>query len=152
MLSGKTVIASTYQAPQSPTSSTSIGSLNISESFYALESAIKQACSIYTHHVLNDSPPETIEELLKDLKSTTERLPDHLPGENALAWVYFVGAAESSGQLGRNFFARQLMGIYERGDAPDVATASHLLHLIWNQQLDGGSWTELLKQMPLVFK
>ena len=152
MLSGKAVIASTYEKALSPSSGDFIGSLSIYESFYALESAIKQACSIYTSHVLSDSPPEDIEHLLRELRNTVESLPEHLPGENALAWVYFIGAAESSSQFSRNFFAKRLMGIYERGNAADVTTSFHLLHLIWNQQVRGGSWTEVLKQMPLVFK
>jgi len=152
MLLGREVIASTHGKAPNPNSDTSMGSLGIYESFYALETAIKQACSIFTSHILSDKPPEVIEDLLRELRDTVEALPNHLPGENALAWVYFIGAAESSSHFSRNFFAKRLMGIYERGNAADVTTSFHLLHLIWNQQLHGGSWTEVLKQMPLVFK
>jgi hypothetical protein len=152
MLSGKLLIASKFQNALTSPLNNSTRSSNIYESFYALESAIKQACSIYTGHVLSDCPPENVEELLKELRNTVENLPEHLPGENALAWVYFIGAAESSTPFSRNFFAKRLMGIYERGNAADVTTSFHLLHLIWNQQLHGGSWTEVLKQMPLIFK
>lgn len=119
--------------------------------FESLESAIKQTCSIYSYHMSNDSPPVNIEQMLDALKNTVEQIPPYSPGENALAWVYFIAAAETSVLAKRTFFSKRLMGIYERGTFADTTTAFVLLHHIWNCQGTGGSWTTTLSQTPSVF-
>jgi hypothetical protein len=120
--------------------------------FSSLEDAIKQACAIYSYHILHDGPPSNIESLLETLKKTVEGIPNHTPGENALAWVYFIAAAESSTAVKRTFFAKRLMGIYERGHFSDVTSAFTVLHEIWGFQGTGNSWTKVLMQMPLAMK
>ena len=122
------------------------------EIFASLESAIKQACAIYSYHVANNGPPDNIEDLLETLKNTVGGIPNHTPGENALAWVYFIAAAESSTATKRQFFAKRLMGIYERGTVSDVTTSFNVLHQIWNSQVTGDSWAKVQMQMPLVIK
>ena len=122
------------------------------EIFAALENAIKQACAIYSYHVSNDGSPDGIEYMLETLKNSVGGIPNHTPGENALAWVYFIAAAESSTATKRNIFAKRLMGIYERGTFSDVTTSFNVLHQIWNYQVTGDSWTKVLMQMPLVIK
>jgi hypothetical protein len=117
--------------------------------FALLESAIRQACSIYSYHILNDGPPHGVEDLLETLKNTVAEIPNYTPGENALAWVYFIAAAESSNAAKRSFFAKRLMGVYERGTFPDVTTAFTVLHQVWGCQIAGKSWKKVLMQMPL---
>ncbi|KAL7931453.1 hypothetical protein V8C35DRAFT_282456 [Trichoderma chlorosporum] len=118
--------------------------------FKSLEEAIKQACYIYSYHVLHDIPPANIEESLDNLKLTVEGIPAYAPGENALAWVYFIAAAESSVPAKRTFFSKKLMGIFERGTFTNTTTAFVMLHHIWNCREMGDSWTKTLKQTPMV--
>lgn len=119
--------------------------------FESLECAIKQTCSIYSYHVLNDAPPGNVEDMLDCLKDTVQHIPPYSPGENALAWVYFIAAAETSVSAKRTFFSKRLMGIYERGTFVDTTTAFVLLHHIWNWHGAKGSWTKILQQIPSVF-
>ncbi|KAK6443923.1 hypothetical protein FP744_10000171 [Trichoderma asperellum] len=118
--------------------------------FQSLEEAIKQACNIYSYHVLHDSPPPDIEEILDNLKTTAEEIPAYAPGENALAWVYFIAAAESCIPAKRTFFSKRLMGIFERGNFNSTTTAFVILHHIWNCQEVGDNWTKTLKDTPSV--
>jgi hypothetical protein len=120
--------------------------------FAALESAIKQACALYTYHITMERPPDDIETRMTELKHTTLLIPSHTPGESSLAWVYFIAAAESVSPLHRTFFTRKLMGIYERGSFSDITTSFSVLHQIWNHRSLGGNWTQTLMQMPLVFR
>lgn len=118
--------------------------------FQSLEEAVKQACNIYSYHVLHDTPPTNIEEILGNLKTTAEEIPAYAPGENALAWVYFIAAAESSAPAKRTFFSKRLMGIFERGNFNNTTTAFVMLHHIWNCQEMGDNWTKTLKQTPSI--
>lgn len=118
--------------------------------FKSLEEAIKQACNIYSYHILHDSPPPNIEEILDTLKTTAEEIPAYAPGENALAWVYFLAAAESSIPAKRTFFSKRLMGIFERGNFNSTTTAFVMLYHIWNCQEVGDNWTKTLKDTPSV--
>lgn len=118
--------------------------------FKSTEEAIKQACNIYSYHVLHDSPPPDIEDILDNLKTAAEEIPAYAPGENALAWVYFIAAAESSIPAKRTFFSKRLMGIFERGSFNSTTTAFVMLHHIWNCQEAGDNWTKTLKDTPSV--
>ncbi|UKZ72339.1 uncharacterized protein TrAtP1_013282 [Trichoderma atroviride] len=118
--------------------------------FKSIEEAIKQACNIYSYHVLHDSPPPDIEDILENLKTAAEEIPAYAPGENALAWVYFIAAAESNIPAKRTFFSKRLMGIFERGNFNSTTTAFVMLHHIWNCQEAGDSWTKTLKDSPSV--
>lgn len=119
--------------------------------FEALESIIKQTCDIYSYHILHDTPPDNIEEMLDLLKFTAEQIPPYSPGENGLAWAYFIAAAETSVPAKRTFFSKRLMGIYERGTFVDTTSAFVLLHHIWTSHEAGDSWTRALQQTPSVF-
>ncbi|KAF3062642.1 hypothetical protein CFAM422_010533 [Trichoderma lentiforme] len=118
--------------------------------FKSIEEAIKQACNIYSYHILHDAPPANIEETLDNLKITADGIPAYAPGENALAWVYFIAAAESSAPAKRTFFSKKLMGIFERGTFTNTTTAFVMLHHIWNCREMGDNWTKTLKQTPSV--
>ncbi|EHK18830.1 uncharacterized protein TRIVIDRAFT_66857 [Trichoderma virens Gv29-8] len=118
--------------------------------FKAIEEAIKQACNIYSSHILHNAPPANIEETLDNLKITVDGIPAYAPGENSLAWVYFIAAAESSAPAKRNFFSKKLMGIFERGAFTNTTTAFVMLHHIWNCREMGDNWTKTLKQTPTV--
>lgn len=118
--------------------------------FKSIEEAIKQACNIYSYHILHDAPPANIEETLDNLKITADGIPAYAPGENALAWVYFIAAAESSVSAKRTFFSKKLMGIFERGTFTNTTTAFVMLHHIWNCREMGDNWTKTLKQTPSV--
>ena len=119
--------------------------------FAKLENAVKQACAIYSYRTLNDMCPDGIGVLLNVLKETVMGIPSYTPGENSLAWVYFIAAAESSTLGDRTFFAKRLMGIYERGTFEDVTSAFGVLNQIWNLP-EGASWANVLLQMPSVFR
>jgi hypothetical protein len=140
-----------YYSPDLSAGNFSFGA-KMHQIFAALESAIKQACTIYSYHILNNGPPDNVQDMLETLKNTVGGIPNHTPGENALAWVYFIAAAESSTASMRTFFAKRLMGIYERGTFSDVTTAFTVLHQVWGFQGTGNSWTKVLMQMPLVMK
>ncbi|KUJ07711.1 uncharacterized protein LY89DRAFT_691450 [Mollisia scopiformis] len=125
---------------------------NMYEIFSALESAVKQACAIYTYHTTCGNPPENIEALLKELKDTALLIPSNTPGESGLAWVYFIAAAKSASPLYRTFFARRLMGIHERRSFADVTTAFSVLQQIWDNWETGVKWMSSLSRMPLIFR
>ena len=125
---------------------------NLYDIFLALESAVRQACSLYSYHVAHNKPPDCVEESLKELHDTVLRIPSHTPGESALAWVYFIAAAECLSPIRRTFFAKRLMGIYQRTAFSDVTTAFRVLHQIWNHQSEDSNWTNVLIQMPAVFR
>jgi hypothetical protein len=119
--------------------------------FRALGSVIKQTGEIYSYHILNDAPPDNIEDMLDFLKYTAEQIPPYSPGESSLAWPYFVAAAETSVPAKRTFFSKRLMGICERGSFVDTTSALVLLHHIWNSQGAANSWTKALQQTHSAF-
>lgn len=153
LLKEQVIILSQYDccSPDFSAGNFSFGS-RMYQIFSSLEDAIKQACTIYSYHILNDGPPSDVEDMLGALKNTVGRIPNYTPGENALAWVYFIAAAESTTAVKRTFFAKRLMGIYERGTFSDVTSAFTVLHQIWRFQETDNSWTKVLMQMPLVMK
>ena len=104
--------------------------------FTRLESAIDQACKIYTRRVLSgqsQGKDSGIADLLDKLKATVEEIPIGIPGEHALIWVYFLTAAESSSTVHREFFAGRLAGVYERVKSSNIARTFNILHSIWEQ-------------------
>ncbi|KAH8889158.1 hypothetical protein GQ53DRAFT_870080 [Thozetella sp. PMI_491] len=113
--------------------------------FKSLSEAVKHACCIYYYHIMNDAPPPDVEDRLNDLKDITQRIPPYAPGENSLAWVYFIAAAESSVSAKRIYFTKRLMGIFDRGNFSDVTPAFVMLHHTWNCNDFGGSWTKILR-------
>ena len=123
---------------------------NIARIFQSLEHAIKHACSIYSYHVLHSTPPPDIDDILDDMRITSEGIPTYAPGEGALAWVYFIAAAESTVPSKRTFFSKRLMGIFERGTFNNSTMVFVMLHSIWNCQETGSDWTETLRRTPSV--
>jgi hypothetical protein len=119
--------------------------------FRSLSEAIKQTCCIYYYHMTHDSPPPNVGDLLCKIKVATEHIPAYTPGEHALAWVYFIGAAESSNPNDRTYYTKRLMGVFERGSFNNATTAFLMLHHIWNCQLFGRSWTKTLRSADCSF-
>jgi hypothetical protein len=118
---------------------------NLTQIFKSISEAIKYACYIYYYHIMNDTLPPDLEEVLLKLKDTTRRIPPYAPGEDSLAWVYFIAAAESSVPTERLYFTRRLMGLFERGNFSNPTPASVMLHHIWNCHDSGRSWTKYLR-------
>lgn len=113
--------------------------------FKSISEAIKYACYIYYYHVMNDILPPDLEDVLVKIKDTARHIPPYAPGENSLAWVYFIAAAESSVPTKRIYFTRQLMGLFERGSFSNPTPAFVMLHHIWNCHDFGRSWTKYLR-------
>ncbi|UKZ79440.1 hypothetical protein TrVFT333_007195 [Trichoderma virens FT-333] len=118
---------------------------NLTRIFKSISEAIKHACYIYYYHIMNDTLPPDSEDVLNKLKDTTRHIPPYAPGENSLAWVYFIAAAESSLPIERIYFTRRLMGILERGSFSNPTPAFVMLHNIWNCHDVGRSWTKCLR-------
>ncbi|KAL7916717.1 hypothetical protein GGI35DRAFT_433886 [Trichoderma velutinum] len=118
---------------------------NLTRIFKSISEAIKHTCYIYYYHIMNDTLPPDLEDVLDRLKDTTQNIPPYAPGENSLAWVYFVAAAESSVPTRRIYFTKRLMGILERGSFSNPAPAFAMLHHIWNCHDFGRSWTKYLR-------
>ncbi|RFU73498.1 hypothetical protein TARUN_8751 [Trichoderma arundinaceum] len=118
---------------------------NLTRIFKSISEAIKYACYIYYYHIMNDTLPPDLEDVLNKLKDTSRHIPPYAPGENSLAWVYFIAAAESSNPTERIYFTKRLMGIFERGSFSNPTPAFVMLHHIWNCHDFGRSWTKSLK-------
>ncbi|KKP02181.1 hypothetical protein THAR02_05728 [Trichoderma harzianum] len=118
---------------------------NLTRIFKSISEAIKYTCYIYYYHIMNDTPPLDIEHVLDKLKDATQHVPPYAPGENSLAWVYFVAAAESSVPIRRLYFTKRLMGLLERGSFSNPTVAFVILHHIWNCHDFDKSWTKHLR-------
>ena len=111
--------------------------------FNRLEVAVRQACGIYTQHIFQTSSMEQTNLLLEQLKTTVEGIPIYCPGEQALAWVYFVAAAESKLEEHRNFFVVKLRELFDRIPFPDTAQTFAMLDCIWNNPFLASTWTKV---------
>ncbi|KAH0523225.1 hypothetical protein TsFJ059_008263 [Trichoderma semiorbis] len=118
---------------------------NLTRIFKSISEAIKYTCYIYYYHIMNDTPPLDIEHVLNKLKDATQHIPPYAPGENSLAWVYFVAAAESSVPIRRLYFTKRLLGLFERGNFSNPTPAFVILHHIWNCHDFDRSWTKHLR-------
>lgn len=118
---------------------------NLTRIFKSISEAIKHACYIYYYHIMNDTLPPDLDDVLNKLKDATRHIPPYAPGENSLAWVYFIAAAESSLPMKRLYFTKRLMGIVERCSFSNPTPAFVMLHHIWNCHDFGRSWTKFLR-------
>lgn len=111
--------------------------------FDRLELAVRQACGIYTRHLLQNTTPEETTFSLEKLKDTVEVIPSYCPGEQTLAWVYFVAAAESTLKVHRRFFTTKLRELYERTNFVDNEQSFTMLDRIWDNQFPASMWTKV---------
>ncbi|EHK49310.1 hypothetical protein TRIATDRAFT_92385 [Trichoderma atroviride IMI 206040] len=83
----------------------SLNQKDLFEIFSAIESAVSQACHIYTIPTSStpieisspdsDSSYDDLNKLLDRLQATVVKIPPYALGENSLTWVYFIAASRN---------------------------------------------------------
>lgn len=94
------------------------------EMFSAMESAMVQACHIYTLPTISsplegsgsdsESSSDDVDKLLDRLQSTVRKIPPFALGENSLTWVYFVAASRSRRIDHSAFFVARFAELLQR--------------------------------------
>lgn len=94
------------------------------EVFSSMESAMAQACHIYSLPTTSspldssgsdsDSSSDDLNRLLDKLQITVRKIPPYSLGENSLTWVYFVAASRSRRIDHNAFFVARLAELLQR--------------------------------------
>ncbi|KAL6910086.1 hypothetical protein GGI43DRAFT_826 [Trichoderma evansii] len=102
----------------------SLNQKDLFEIFSAIESAVAQACHIYTLPVSStplesastdsDSSSDELNKLLDRLQTTVTKVPPYALGENSLTWVYFVAASRSKRIDHSAFFVARFAELLQR--------------------------------------
>lgn len=102
----------------------SLNQKDLFETFSAIESAVAQACHIYTMPVSStpieisspdsDSSYDDLNKLLDRLQATVAKIPPYALGENSLTWVYFIAASRSKRIDHSAFFVARFAELLQR--------------------------------------
>lgn len=102
----------------------SLNQKDLFEIFSAIESAVAQACHIYTlptsssplesGNTDSDSSSDELNKLLDRLQATVVKVPPYALGENSLTWVYFTAASRSKRIDHSAFFVARFAELLQR--------------------------------------
>lgn len=102
----------------------SLNQKDLFEIFSAIESAVAQACHIYTLPTSStpieisspdsDSSYDDLNKLLDRLQATVAKIPPYALGENSLTWVYFIAASRSKRIDHSAFFVARFAELLQR--------------------------------------
>lgn len=102
----------------------SLNQKDLSEIFSSLESAMAQACHIYTLPTTSsplessgsdsESTSDDVNRLLDRLQVTVRKIPPFALGENSLTWVFFVAASRSRRIDHSAFFVARFAELLQR--------------------------------------
>lgn len=102
----------------------SLNQKDLFEVFSSMESAMAQACHIYSLPTTSspldssgsdsDSSSDDLNRLLDKLQNTVRKIPPYSLGENSLTWVYFVAASRSRRLDHNAFFVARLAELLQR--------------------------------------
>ncbi|KAK4062478.1 transcriptional regulator family: Fungal Specific TF [Trichoderma aggressivum f. europaeum] len=102
----------------------SLNQKDLFEVFSSMESAVAQACHIYSLPTTSspfessgsdsDSSSDDFNKLLDKLQITVRKIPPYSLGENSLTWVYFVAASRSRRIDHNAFFVARLAELLQR--------------------------------------
>lgn len=102
----------------------SLNQKDLFEIFSAIESAVAQACHIYTlpasstplesSSTDSDSSSDDLNKLLDRLQVTAAKIPPYALGENSLTWVYFIAASKSKRIDHSAFFVARFAELLQR--------------------------------------
>ncbi|KAI1136621.1 hypothetical protein F5Y05DRAFT_390370 [Hypoxylon sp. FL0543] len=115
--------------------------------FPVFEEAYRLASEIYAMRTESTDFSENLERDVEDrvrrLRSLCEGLGPTAPGVHAIAWPIFVGAAESSSDDDRGYFATTLKRIWERTGYANLFRGLEVLPELWAQR-GRRSWTDAM--------
>lgn len=102
----------------------SLNQKDLFEIFSAIESAVAQACHIYTLPASSiaieisspgsDSSHDDLNKMLDRLQVTVTKIPPYALGENSLTWVYFIASSRSKRIDHSAFFVARFAELLQR--------------------------------------
>ncbi|RFU34433.1 hypothetical protein B7463_g1954, partial [Scytalidium lignicola] len=115
-----------------------------------IKAAICDACEIYRRRAESCLSSEESVDLVECLRQRVLPIDHETTGAHALVWTYFVGAAESSLAVHRNFFSDRLTALYQYTQFHSIPAALKALDIIWQRQ-GSQKWTEVItNEIPIL--
>ncbi|KAL3465838.1 hypothetical protein BJX64DRAFT_251997 [Aspergillus heterothallicus] len=99
--------------------------------FTLIQSAVTQACTLYTLSFTDSGQESSLSEiniLLDGIKSTASQVPEYALGENSLVWVYSTAMSKSTQPDHQAFFTSRLAELLRRLGYDDIREALSSTH------------------------